>query len=155
MPVTYYRQTDPRWSRNRIGLSWCRIGNAGCVATNLAMLATYIGSPMTPAQVASQKTWFIAGKIIWQMIKIPHLKFVRREYGRNNANIIEAIKGDPDTFVFLQIKSRFIREHWMWAIGVIDDGRSYWVADPLRGDRCDIIARYGNCITGAAYFKKI
>ncbi|MFA6158989.1 MAG: hypothetical protein WC763_05220 [Candidatus Paceibacterota bacterium] len=119
------------------------------------MLATYLGSPTTPSQVASNRIWFVLGKILWGNIKIPHMKFDRREYGRNDRNIVSAINGDPDSFVFLQIKNRIYKEHWMWAIGVIDNGKSYWVADPLKGDRCDIVKRYGNSITGAAYFKKV
>lgn len=152
--ITYFTQLDPRWSRNRIGLSWLTVGNAGCVCTCLAMLASYIGSLTTPAQVAANKSWFFFGKILWWMVKIPHLKFIRREYGRNDKNIVDAINGDPNTFVFLQIKNPRIKEHWLWATGVVDGGKDYHAADPLTGEKVSVIAKYGT-ITGAAYWKKI
>jgi hypothetical protein len=118
------------------------------------MMATYIGQPRTPDQIAKNRFWFVLGKILWGSISIPHLKYVRREWGRKDASIIKAIKGDPNSFVMIQVKNTRIREHWLWAIGVIDNGRSYLVADPLYGDKCDVISRYGNSITGAAYFEK-
>lgn len=93
------------------------------------------------------------GLINWRAIKIPHLKFVRREYGRNDTNIIKAIKDSPNTFVILQVKTKTIPQHWVWAIGV--NGPSYWIADPLHGDKADLFSRYGHSITGAAYFQKI
>ena len=117
------------------------------------MMATYSGSPMTPAQVAAQKTWFVMGLINWKALKISHLQFLRREYGRNDKNIQAAIKGDPNTFVLIQIKTRTIPSHWVWAIGI--NGSGYWVADPLYGDKVDLFKRYGHSITGAAYFLKV
>jgi hypothetical protein len=150
--LIYFKQGDPRWAKNRIGVSWITLGSFGCVATCLAMICTYIGQPYTPAQVAAQKSWFLGGLIWWSRIFVPRLKFVRREYGCFKSNIKACILDNPNTFVMLQIKNKKIKEHWLWAIGV--NGNSFWVADPLVGDKVDLISRYGNSITGAAYFEK-
>ena len=153
--LTLYKQTDPRWSRVRLGLPWITIGAAGCADCCVAMIATYVaGYPITPDKIASNRSWFNYGNILWDKLKIPHLQFTSREYGRNDRNIIHAINDNPNTFVMLQVKTAKIKEHWLWAIAV--DGNDYKVADPLYGDECNLAVRYGwHVITGAAYFKKI
>jgi len=151
--LTYYKQGDPRWANDRIGLSWLKMKDYGCAATCLAMMATYTGAGYSPKDVAKQKNWFIGGLIWWDKINVPHLKFIRREYGYKRDNIVSCIKDDPNTFVMVQIKNKQIKEHWMWAIGV--NGISFWVADPLTGKKEDLVKKYGNSITGAAYFRKI
>ena len=118
------------------------------------MLATYVsGQAITPDKIAVNRSWFSYGNIQWNKLKIPHLQFVSREQGKNDRNIIHAINDNPNTFVILQIKTSKIKEHWLLALSV--DGNDYKVADPLYGDECSLIQRYGKCVSGAAYFKKI
>ncbi len=142
-----YSQRDPRWANVRLGASNLFMGRYGCTTTCIADLSTYFGDNDNPAEVA-QRLQYTTGLIIWGSCKFPHFHFERREFGRNDANIKAALR-DPNRAVILQVQNG---SHWVVATGNALLG-GYKIADPWFGD-FSTTRRYGNSITGAAYFRR-
>lgn len=144
-----YNQRDSRWANQNLGSSNLKMGLFGCTTTAIADLSTYFGDNLNPSQVAD---WikYSNGLVLWQSCRFNHFQFERREYLRNEANILAAIK-DPNRAVLLQVDNG---AHWVVATGVPNWFNWYIkIADPWFGDKADM-GRYGNSITGAAYFKR-
>lgn len=141
-----YSQRYPQWATQKLGDSSLTLGRYGCTTTCIADLSTYFGDNLTPLQV-EQKIKYIQGLVIWSSCVFSKFAFERREYGRNDQNIALALK-DPNKAVILNVASG---SHWVVATG---GTVLYSIADPWFGDK-STMKRYGNDITGAAYFYRI
>lgn len=61
----YYAQDDPRWGNVNIGMSDSKMKNYGCAITSVAMVFSYNGSWITPAQLAKKSIYY------WDLIVWP------------------------------------------------------------------------------------
>lgn len=138
-------QRDSIWADKKLGASSLTMGKYGCTTTCLSMLTDYFGSYMRPDAIAGQKDWYTkGGLVIWSKMKLP-MKFVKRTYGRDDAEFTAALK-DPKRAVMFEVQGN----HWVVAMGKNWNG-SYRISDPWFGDHANI-KRYKNEITGAAFF---
>ena len=142
-------QRDLKWAALKLGQSPLTVGRYGCTTTCISMLSDYFGSYKDPGELATKVLKYTnEGLILWSSVDaIPHMKFEKRLYGRNDDEIMNALK-DPNKAIILQVNNG---AHWVVALRKTILGKSYTVADPWSGDKCDVIKRYKN-ITGAAVF---
>lgn len=147
--LTSFSQRDKKWANKKMGISPLTLGRYGCTTTCIADLSTYFGENLNPAQVCDIIKYTPTGLILWQSCKFKKFAFWFREFGRKDVNIRNAL-ADPNLTVILQVANA---SHWVVATG-LNPGGGYRIADPWLGDR-STTARYGQNITGAAYFKHI
>lgn len=149
--LTLYSQRNIKWSLDYLGASKLMVGRFGCTTTAIAMGLTNMGAPITPAQIAAHKDWYTPdGLILWNSLELPGgFKFKKRIYSRVDKVIQDALK-DPNSFVILEVN---YGQHWVLALSKSWFGNSYKVADPWKGDTCDVLSRYHN-ITGCAVFSR-
>ncbi len=57
----YYNQRDSNWGNNFIGSSDMTISSVGCLLTSYSMVSSHYGSNATPADVASNNSYFFSG----------------------------------------------------------------------------------------------
>jgi peptidoglycan hydrolase CwlO-like protein len=60
----YYRQDDARWAKTTIGLTESTLANYGCAVSAVAMILTYHGLNITPAQLAKESIYYY-DLIVW------------------------------------------------------------------------------------------
>lgn len=151
--IKSYSQRDKLWAEEKLGSSSLTIGKAGCVTTCIADLSTFYGDSLNPLEISKLVQYTQAGYpqgeglIIWSSCVFPHFRFERREYGRNEKNIRNALK-HADRSVILQVANK---SHWVVAIR---STKPLGIADPWNGG-FSTMKRYGDNITGAAYFIRI
>ena len=145
-----FSQRDPLWRDLLIKGTNLPIGRWGCTLTCVADLSTYFGDNLTPAEINATLNFTPSGLLIWASASFAHFTFARREYGRNDDNISHAI-ADPLSAVLLQVAGG---SHWVVACERYPNNGIYKIADPWLGDWASM-ERYGNDITGAAYFKRV
>lgn len=159
--ITYFKQGDPRWANVLIQGTRLPLWRWGCTLTDVCTLLSWVGNPMTPAQLARIPGLFTGdGLIIWAQIEKATkgaIKFQKRIGGRlasgrhifrrDDKAIKEAILGSPKTVVIIEVN---YGRHWVAGLGVTPDGKDYWVADPLDGKRKQLLKTYSN-ITGSAH----
>lgn len=145
-----YKQGDPRWAEEKMLPSEITLKRAGCVVTAIADLSTYFGDFYDPGIVCRRVKFTPSALIYWQSCLFPSFKFSYREYGRNDAGIWAALQ-HPDRAVILQVNNG---QHWVVATSWNTWSKVFKIADPFFGDRSDM-RRYGDNITGAAYFNRI
>lgn len=145
-----FSQQDPKWSQLKIGQSNVTIGKYGCTLTCLTMIAYYLGKLLTPDLVMKSLKFTNDGLLIWNSIdpKTLGFMFMGREYYNNETKIKQYLK-DPNTFVILEVN----KNHWVWALSKSIFG-GYNIADPFTGIKTTT-KKYGNNITGVAYFRKV
>lgn len=148
--LTLMCQRDPRWKDLKIGNSNATIGKFGCLITCIAMLSSYFGHEHTPDELAKIFSFTDDGRVIWRSVVLEHFCFAARIYTRNDEQIRRALK-DPDKAVIFEIGGG---THWVLGISKGIAPNQYRIADPWLGDRTTIM-RYGNNITGAAFFERI
>lgn len=148
--MIYLSQHYPAWSGAFLGSSKLKVGDKGCTTTCISMLSDYFGCYQSPLQIANNAhNYTPEGLIIWNNLSFSKMKFVWREYGRNDAKIQDSIK-DPKKAVILQVSNG---THWVVAISKNLIGGDYTVLDPWTGKKCNALATYHN-ITGSAHFVK-
>lgn len=147
-----FSQRNPKWSGQKLGKKGLiTIGGFGCTTCCLAEVNNEFGANCTPDQVAAHHEWYTPeGLVLWQNLKLKHAIFLTRGYGFNKSIIKEHIK-NPDLAVILEVKLG-AGKHWLKAESINFLGQ-IWAKDPLRGDECDVVKRYG-AITGYATFKR-
>lgn len=147
MPFITESQRDPRWA-NKVIAPGYQIGKVGCTVTSISMLSFYFGDNLTPDKIVDICKFTNQGLVIWTSCNFTKFAFERREYGRNEVNINQALK-DPNRAVILNVAQG---SHWVVATGHF--GTLLKIADPWLGDM-STMARYKNDIEGASYFRKI
>ncbi len=60
----FYRQDDSRWGNDRIGMSNSKLKDYGCAISSVAMVFTYHGETINPAQLAREPIYY-SSLIIW------------------------------------------------------------------------------------------
>ena len=153
VPMTLYSQRDPRWATTLIGPSKLIVGRWGCTLTSISMLTSYFTPTINPGELADIRSphalkFTKDGLILWQSCTFQNFHFVTRGYGRNEPMIREYLK-DPNKAVILEVNHC----HWVVAVGRNPITGKYKIADPWFGDYANI-NRYGDNITGSAYFAK-
>ena len=144
-----YSQRDPKWAYIFIKGTKLTLGRFGCTISCIADLSTYFGKALTPQDVNNHCSFTNGGLIYWNTARFSDFEFVRREYGRVNENILEALQ-HPDKAVILQVANA---SHWVVCTGWQKEIKDFKIADPWNGDYSNM-ARYGKNITGAAYFRR-
>ena len=61
----FYTQDDPRWANTNIGISSLTMSNYGCAITSVAMIFSYLGTNITPGQLAKEPIYTRGGLIYW------------------------------------------------------------------------------------------
>lgn len=149
--MKYLSQRDPQWAYERLGESTLTIGRFGCTTTCISMLSSLFNCYQTPVTIAHNANNYTKdGLVLWQNLKFDSMRFVRREYGRHDISIKEALK-DPRKAVILEVNNR---AHWVVALRPALLGSGYIVLDPWTGKKCGVLFQYHN-ITGAAYFERV
>ena len=144
--LTIYSQRNPKWVNKIMKPSKLTLGRYGCTTTSIAMAGSYFGEKLTPADVCEKIKYTPDGLIIWSTCEFKKFKFVVREYGRKDQNIIAGLN-DPNMIVLLQVADG---SHWVLCTGKY--GKDYRIADPWDGVR-KLSSVYQN-ITGASYFER-
>lgn len=144
-----FSQRDGRWANEKLGSSPLTIGRYGCTTTAIADLSTYFGDNFDPLTASRKIKYTAEGLVLWQSCVFGKFEFWFREQGRNDTNIKNAL-ADPNLAVILQVAHG---SHWVVCAGKEWFSGLFKIADPWFGDRSNM-ARYGNSITGAAYFKR-
>lgn len=145
-----FSQRDPNWAPLLLGSSKLTMGRFGCTTTCIADISTYFGDNLNPGQVCKQIKYTAGALVLWQSCNFSHFQFERREFGRNEINIMAAL-ADVNRAVILEVASH---SHWVVAIGYDRVNKIFRIADPWLGDK-STMKRYFNNITGAAYFKRV
>lgn len=141
-------QNDIRWSADKLGASDLTIGRWGCTTVSISILSDFYDCYLSPPEIAHNvNNYTKEGLIIWQNLHFERMRFVRREYGRNDFNIQHALNA-PTKAVILQVNNG---QHWVVAVKKNWSG-DYTIIDPWDGKKKNCLASYKN-ITGAAYFE--
>lgn len=149
--MKYLSQKDARWSGKKIGSSYLTVGRMGCCLTSISMLSDLFGQWLPPDAIASHVDWFTPqGLVLWTKLNVAGMKFVWRQYGRNDAKILAALK-DPKQGVILQVSHG---THWVVAVRKMWWKNDYVTVDPWTGRVGAAVGDYSN-ITGAAFFTKV
>lgn len=127
------KQSDPRWSLEKIGESNTTIGKDGCLITCLSMLSDWYGQYESPAWLARSLDFTPDGKLLWKSIR-PPMRFVYRYYRRYDHKIKEILLSQ-DNAVVLQVPFKGLfttTPHWVVLIG-FSRYLGYKIADPYDG----------------------
>lgn len=147
--MSYFSQRDQRWVKDKLGASQLTVGRYGCTTTAISMLSSYFGCLRLPSELAHDvHNYTKDGLIVWKNLSFPKMKFVGREYTRNDEKIREYLK-DPSKAVILEVNNH---AHWVVAVSPTWTGNDYNIVDPWTGQKCTLKKVYKN-ITGAAYFE--
>lgn len=114
----YYSQKDPRWGDKTIGQSRSLLKDYGCALSSVAMVFTYHGKSVTPAQMAKQSIYYwdlISWPANWEGIKLVtntnhggvDWDKVDKEIGNNNPVIVFVrAKGRAGHYVVVHNKDK-------------------------------------------------
>ncbi len=147
--MSYFSQRDPRWSKDNLGVSALTVGRFGCTTTAISMLSSYFGCLRLPSELAHDANNYTqGGLVIWKNLTFAKMKFIGRDYVRNDEKIREYLK-DSGKAVILEVNN-----HAHWVVGVKPTlvGNDYVIVDPWDGRKKTLVKPYRN-ITGAAYFE--
>lgn len=148
--MRYLSQRDPQWAGERLGASTLTVGRWGCTTTCISMLSDYFGCYKSPVDISHNVNNYTKdGLVIWKNLQFTKMKFDRREYGENAANILDALK-DPNKAVILQVNHG---AHWVVGLRKTLLGSDWVILDPWDGKKKNCKAAYFN-VTGAAYFSR-
>lgn len=141
-------QLDPTWSGKNIGTTTYTIGRYGCTLTSICMIGSKFFNDYYLPDMAAQKYTFTSdAMILWSQTDYNGLTFIKRGYGYNKAEIIEAAKSDTRG-VILEVNS----SHWVAVEST--DGQNVSIIDPLHAVKYqDVEDRY--TVTGYAIFEEI
>lgn len=146
-------QRNPLWSEKKLGASTLSIGSYGCTSTGLAEINNRFGANCTPADVAAHKDWYtIAGLILWDKLALQFATFEGREYGFNQARVLESLNDSNNKAVLIQVNIPRAGQHWLKG-EAIGNNNVIYARDPWDGSIVDVVHKYG-VITGSAHFKK-
>ena len=144
-------QRDPKWAPDKLGSSQLTLGKFGCTTTCISMLTDFFGCFQSPLQIAHNiHNYTKEGLIIWENLKFDKMKFDTRIRWAPGENVINNALRDLNQAIMLEVNNH---SHWVLALRKTLIGKSWIVADPWSGDKCDVLKRYHN-ITGAAIFKR-
>ncbi len=144
-------QRDPKWADKFLGSSKLTIGKFGCTTCCISMLSDFFGCYKDPVEIQKYQSYTNidhpqgAGLILWDTLHLGPMKFEKRLYSRNDAEIQKSLK-DPKKAVILEVDGK----HWVVATGKVPLTNVYTIRDPWFGDRSTTL-RYKK-ITGSAHY---
>ena len=167
LDVPVYAQKDPRWAQDRMGSSYFKLEQKGCLITITAAGLTYLGCKVDPKEynlLASTKGGYEIkkeGNVIYANMywKFPDIltnnKIVRAEFNwiyfnqgwKPKADAILASKRPVWTEVRLNGY-----QHWVLIIGKANG--AYWCLDPWYGDIVDMSTRYDRVYRIVSYQRR-
>lgn len=163
-----YKQTDPRWSGNRLGTQGRTIGTHGCTCTDVANALYNYGIEETPATVVKKLTAaggiLPSGDLVWSFIEKvwPNVTFYWRQYTMlegpmyaNRQTVDAAIArirrlialGQPVLINVDSIGNDRVTDHWVTGFDRDTDGEII-VHCPFRGDVTRFSAHLGSMKNG-------
>lgn len=148
--MQFLSQRNPIWADVKIGQSPINLGRYGCTITCLSMATDYFTKGkgwIAPDSIAIKQKFTKDGLILWSQLNFACMSFLKRGYGRNDIEIIEAIN-NPDKVVILQVENY----HWVLALGKSLLG-GYRIADPWIGKE-STTRSYKDQVTGYAIFTR-
>jgi len=117
------------------------------------MLSDYFKCYKSPSTLAKSASYYTTGVngglVIWSKMRFDKMRFTRRGYGENRADILEHLTS-PDKAVILQVSNG---AHWVTALRkayLVDD---YVILDPWDGKKKLAKKAYGN-VSGYATFAR-
>ncbi|MDQ3008822.1 MAG: hypothetical protein M3Q81_04475 [bacterium] len=126
----FYSQTDPRWSKEKLGFSTSSIGGYGCAITAVSNLHNALfNTNITPSQMNQELKRVKAfsngrqiGKgnlIVWTRVALafPRLKFMYRDWNYSNSRVWSWINLSPRVPVIVCAKTNFVPQHFFLFIG--------------------------------------
>ena len=128
----FYLQDDSRWANNNIGISNLTMSDYGCAITSISMIFTYLGTSITPGQLAKEPIYTREGLIYWPN-RWGSIQLVEKTY-RTEADwfrIDREIGAGYPVIVRIQADGRG-GGHYVVIHHKTSDGR-YVVHDPLFG----------------------
>lgn len=142
-------QRDPKWVSDKLGSSQLTLGKFGCTTTCISMLTDFFGCFQSPPQIAHNVyNYTKEGLIDWHHLNFEKMKFTMRIRSTPGETVINNALKDPNQAIMLEVNNH---SHWVLALRKTLIGKSWIVADPWDGTKCDVLKKYHN-ITGAAVF---
>ena len=128
----FYTQDDPRWGNSNIGISSLTMSNYGCAITSVSMIFTYLGTSITPGQLAKEPIYTRGGLIYWPN-KWGSIQLIKKTYRTTVdwSKIDREIGAGYPVIVRIQADGRG-GGHYVIIHHKTADGR-YVVHDPLFG----------------------
>ncbi len=143
-------QMDVRWASAKLGKSQLTVGRWGCTTTAISMLSDYFKCYASPLEMAgNNKNYTSDGLVNWRALSFKKMKWVWRQYGRDDKKIMESLK-DPNKACILQVNNG---QHWVVPTGKVPFFNDYWCVDPIDGKSRRVLSRYAN-ITGSSHFER-
>ena len=139
LPVTGFDQDDPAWAASSIGGSHESIAEVGCALCSAAMVATWLGAPITPSELNQRLIksggYTCRGWLRWQAVADVTGGMLRLTYAGQPdlKRIDDALRNGVPSIIKLS-QRRFA--HWVVVVG--KQGNDYLVNDPL-AERNDVM----------------
>lgn len=147
-PRPLYRQTDPRWAKERIGGSKEPIRAVGCVLTSVSMALAHYGIDLPPGKlnrlVKRHKGYNKRGWFRWRVVsKVSKGQlFVEIPKKPDRRRILRALANKEPVIAKVHA---FFSSHWVLIVG--QHGKDYWIKDPLgRGNSLEKLSKWRSAI---------
>ncbi|MHC4916569.1 MAG: C39 family peptidase [Planctomycetota bacterium] len=155
--VPLYKQWDPAWGRDELGVSGERMRNIGCLVCCVAMVYSHYGVGADPgrlnAWLSANEGYTSTGLLKWDPCVAYARGAVRLDYnGPANQYRIdyELERGNP---VIVKVRMPSGVSHWVLVVG--KDGLEYLVHDPLGNERgAVLLSRFGRGLYSMRVFRR-
>lgn len=158
--VQAFSQNDPRWRADKLLHSNHTLGGAGCAITCAAMVLSQAYPDITPAllnEVLSRSTNEDNGLLLWEAIEDdypraiyegPHIRHKDGLYvWHSRAADIDLLKEElVEGPVITEVDYRpggEYDQHFVLALGLTEDEVDLHIIDPIDGQHCLLLDRYG------------
>lgn len=134
LEVPDFDQDDPAWAAASIGGSRESIAEVGCALCSAAMVSTWLGAPITPAelnrQLISARGYTSRGWLRWQAVADVSRGHLRLTYAGapDHGRIDAGLRVGVPSIIKLAQRAQ---AHWVVVVG--KDGDDYLINDPLAG----------------------
>ena len=137
----FFRQSDPRWSTVKLGITNLTLGRVGCKTVAMTIGHNKIApqNRLTPDKLARTLKYTRDGLMIHDQ-EYPDMKFVKRVW---RGVITEELRG------YTQLKDRFAliavnqNTHWVFCKGIY--GKDFFIIDPFDGKGKWLLKSYKPC----------
>lgn len=139
LPVPGFRQDDPQWAGETIGGSGEALSEVGCALSSAAMVATFLGVPMTPqslnARLKQRDGYTRRGWLRWQAVADASAGVLRLTWagGADHDRLDATLRSGVPVIVRVPPSASSpsgATGHWLVVVG--KRGADYLVNDPQR-----------------------